>query len=54
MQRWRFITIKTEEGGKKKLNSLIGFLSANKINNCNGEWRKRKKNLKESIEQVKK
>ena len=43
---------------KKKLKSLIGFLSANKIDNYNGrelgKKGKEKKNPKESIEQVKK
>ena len=40
--------------GKKKLKSLIGFLSANKIDNYN-RWRgKKEKNPKESTEQVKK
>ena len=40
---------------KKKLKGLIGFLSANKIDSCNkrGE-KKKKKNPKESAEQVKK
>ena len=42
---------------KKKLKSLIGFLSANKIDNYNvGGWGKKgkgKKNPKESTEQVK-
>ena len=48
----------TEE--KKKLKSLIGFLSANKINIYNEgggqaeEKEKKKKNPKESTEQVKK
>ena len=48
----------TEE--KKKLKSLIGFLSANKINIYNRgarqaeEKEKKKKNPKESTEQVKK
>ena len=39
----------TEEKGKKKLQSLIGFLSANKINNDNkgGEEKKKEKNPKE-------
>ena len=47
----------TEEKEKKKLKSLIGFLSANKINNYyrGGEkGKKREKNPKESTEQVKK
>ena len=43
---------------KKKIKSLIGFLSANKIDNYNGGvWGmkgKGKKNPKESTEQVKK
>ena len=46
----------TEEKGKKKLKSLIGFLSANKINNYKrgvGKGKK-EKNPKESTEQVKK
>ena len=40
----------------EKLKNLIGYLSANKINNCNsGEGRKKKKkNPKESTEQIKK
>jgi len=49
-----------EEEKKKKLKSLIGFLSANKIDKYYGVgWEgggkeKKKKNLKESTEQVKK
>ena len=40
---------------KKKLKSLIGFLSANKIDNYNrGGKDKMKNNPKESTEQVKK
>jgi len=39
---------------KKKLKSLIGFLSANKIDNYNRGGKKGGKNPKESIEQVKK
>ena len=42
---------------EKKLKSLIGFLSAHKINNYNGVeqgWRKKEKSPKESTEQVKK
>ena len=43
------------EKEKKKLKSLIGFLSANKIENYNRGWGKRKrKNPKESGKQVKK
>ena len=41
---------------EKKLKSLIRFHSASKINNCNGAgWRRgeKRKNLKESTEQVK-
>ena len=41
----------TEEKGKKKLQSLIGFLSANKIDDYNGG--RGEKNPKESTEQVK-
>ena len=36
----------TEEKGKKKLKSLIGFLSANKINNYNRGGKKEKKKKK--------
>ena len=36
----------TEEKEKKKLNSLIGFHSANKINNYNREGKKKKKKSK--------
>ena len=39
---------------KKKLESLIRFYSANKIDNYNKGEKKIKKNPKESIEQVKK
>ena len=48
-------TIKNVTEGKKKLKSLIGFLSANKINNYNrvGGKGKKKKTPKESTEQVK-
>ena len=56
MQRQRFTsTIKNvTEDKKKKLNSEIGFHSANKIHNYNrGEKRKKEKNHKESTEQVK-
>ena len=41
---------------KKKVQSLIGYVSANKINNYNrGGWegKKKKKKSKESTEQVK-
>ena len=38
-------------GGRVK--SLIGFHSANKINNYNREEKKKEKNPKESTEQVK-
>ena len=38
---------------KKKFKNLIGLLSANKIDNYNGEGGKEKKNSKESTEQVK-
>ena len=43
------------EKKKEKLKSLIRFHSANKINNYNTRWKreKEKKNLKETIEQVK-
>ena len=46
----------TEEKEKKKLKSVIGFLSANKINMYNrvGEGEKSKRNPKQSTEQVKK
>jgi len=50
----------TEEKGEKKLKSLIGFHSTNKIDNYNrtgggggGAGRKKKKTPKESAEQVK-
>ena len=39
--------------GEKKLKSLIGFLSAKKINNYNRGGQKGEKNPKESTEQVK-
>ena len=41
---------------KQKLKSLIGFLSANKINSYNrgGKKKKKEKKKKESTEQVKK
>ena len=42
---------------KKKAQSLIGFLSANKIGNYNWggkEGKKKEKSSKESVEQVKK
>ena len=38
---------------KKKLKTLIGFLSANKIDNYNRVGKKKKTNPKESTEQVK-
>ena len=41
-----------KEKTKTKLQSLIGFLSANKIDNYNRGEKKIKKNPKESIEQV--
>jgi len=45
----------TEEKGKKKrFKSLIGFLSANKIDNYNGRGGEKRKNPKESTEQAKK
>ena len=49
-------TIKNEEKEKqkKKLKRLIGFLSANKIDNNNGGGGGRKKNPKVATEQVKK
>ena len=51
MQRQMFITtIKNVTGGIKKLKSLIGFHSANKIDDYN---RGGEKNPKESTEQVK-
>ena len=58
-KRQRFMTIKkvTEEKEKKKLKSLTGFLSANKIDNYNRGGKKeekKRKNPKESTEQVKK
>ena len=40
----------TKEKEKKKLKSLIGFLSASKIDNYNREGKKRKKIQKESTE----
>ena len=51
MQRQRSMTIKNVTEGKKKFKSLIGFLSANKIDNYNREGgkRKKKKNRKEKI-----
>ena len=49
-------TMKNVTEGEKKLKSLIGFLSANKIDNYNGGGGRggRKENPKESTEQVKK
>ena len=50
-------TIKNMTEEKKKLKSLIGVLSANKISNYNRRGKtetKGKKNPKESTEQVKK
>ena len=50
------MTIKNvTEGKKKKLQSLIGFLSANEIDNYNrgGKSGGREENPKESTEQVK-
>ena len=47
-------TMKNVTEGEKKLKSLIGFLSANKIDNYNGGGGGRKENPKESTEQVKK
>ena len=58
-QRQRFITIirNVTERKRKKLKTLTGFLSANKIDNYNGgeerKSKKGKKNPKESTEQVK-
>ena len=50
-------TIKNVTEGKKKLKSLIGFLSANKINNYNRggkeKEKEKEKNSKVSTEQVK-
>ena len=43
----------TEEKKKKKLKNLVGFLSANKIDNYH-RGRQRGKNPKESTEQVEK
>ena len=57
MQRQGFITtIKNVTEKKKMLKSLIGFHSANKINNYNrgGGGREEIKNPKDSTEQVKK
>ena len=62
MQRQKFTTtikyVTEEKGEKKNLKSLIGCLSANKINNYNrGGFKRGKKtgkNLKEFTEQVKK
>ena len=42
------------EGEKEKLKSLIGFHSANKINNYNIGEKKEKKNPDDSTEQIKK
>ena len=58
MQRQRFMTtIKnvTEQKKKKKLKSLIGFLSANKTKNYNGgggrgEEKKEKKNIQKNLQ----
>ena len=45
---------KCDREGKKKAQSLIEFLSANKIDNYNGGWREGgEKNSKESTEKVK-
>ena len=58
MQSQKFMTTirnVTEKKEKKKLKSLIGFLSAHKINNYNGVeqgWRKKEKSPKESTEQA--
>ena len=56
MSRLRFITIikNVTEGEKEKLKSLIGFHSANKINNYNIGEKKEKKNPDDSTEQIKK
>ena len=51
------MTIKNATEEKKKFKSLIGFLSANKIDNYNREGERGKKeikNPKDSTEQVKK
>ena len=49
------MTIKNVTEGEKKLKSLIGFLSANKINNYNrGGGKEKEKSPKEFTEQVKK
>ena len=40
----------TEEEGEKKLKSLTGFLSANKIDNCNRVGERGEKTPKESTE----
>ena len=47
------MTIKNVTEEEKKFKSLIGFLSANKINNYNG-GENRRKNPKKSTEQVNK
>ena len=47
------MTIKNETEEEKKLRGLIGFLSANKIDSCSKRGGKKKKNPKESAEQVK-
>ena len=53
----RFITTATNVTEKKKAKNLIGFHSANKIDNYNrwlgGRKEKEKKNLKESTGQIK-
>ena len=46
-------TMKNVTEGEKKLKSLIGFLSANKIDYYNKRGKKRKKIQKKSTEQVK-
>ena len=42
-------TIKNVRKEKKMLKNLIGFLSANKIDNYNGGWGKKKKERKSKI-----
>ena len=57
MYRKRFMTTIKNVTEQKKKNSLIGFLSSNKINNYNREGekgKKKKENPKEPTEEVKK
>ena len=43
-------TIKNVSEGKKKIKSLIGFLSANKIDKYNGGGGKRKKKIQKNLQ----